>query len=100
MQQGYLRIYLLQGLLLLLLKPLSPVLHERNMGEQTDTLLRHSRLVAAGEEVDAEQAEGCDEAQHNAHRDTYRIQGDIEKCRKEPEPEMGEDVHHHIENDR
>ena len=100
MQQRNLRINLLQGILLLLLKFSGPVLHKRDMSKKTDAFLSHSRLVAAGEEVDAEQAEGCDEAQHDAHRDTYRIQGDIEKCRKKPEPEMGEDVHHHIENDR
>ena len=70
------------------------------MRKDSDALLSHARAITAREEVDAQQTECAYQHQHDAHRNAYRIHCHEEEYRQEPEPEMREDVHHHIEDNR
>ena len=75
------------------------LLDEREMAENTHPADGDAALIAFQEEPDGQQAEGGDTGQEHAHRNVHGLGEQVEHAGQQPEPEMGEDVCHDIEQD-
>ena len=70
------------------------------MAQQLERAHGHSVAVAFHEEIDGQQAEEGHHRQHDAHSPVHRLKNEIQHHARQPEAEMGEDVHHRVEDDR
>ena len=104
-QRGYLLVYILQRVGMAVQEAGAPAFQSGNLAYPTNGLHHQPFAIAHGEEIEGQQAEagndGHDDGDGGRQRQVAdKGEGHIEEHREEPEPEVGEDVHHGIEDDR
>ena len=100
----YLLVDILDGLGMACPELQCPTLQTRNTADNAQYIFHQTVLVAFREEVEGYQTEHHDDAESDADggadgqvADEHKAQ--VDKDAKEPEPEVGEEMHHGIEDD-
>ena len=105
MQGSYLCIDIMQGVCMGVEKPFAPSLEARQVPNPAYHPHDESVFVSPVEEIEGNHAEDDDECEHDAYRRVEgkvacRREGQVKEDRREPEPEVREDMHHRVKDDR
>ena len=84
---------------------LAPIFQSGNLAHPADDFHDQPVAIAPGEEVKSHETKDNNQSQGNAHgrrqrQIAHKHKAQVEEDRSEPKPEVGEDVHHGIQNHR